>query len=148
MKPSIRPYQPVDREAIKTLWQACDLTRPWNNPDQDIDRKVAHSPDGFLIAEINRGVVGCLMAGYDGHRGWINYMAVSPSHQRLGIGGALMTAATQWLTTQGCPKINMQVRASNAAVILFYQSLGYDEDACLSLGQRLVIDQPSPDKSA
>ena len=80
------------------------------------------------------------MVGYEGHRGWINYLAVDPSKRRQGIGQQMMKAAEQHLNEQGCPKINLQVRSSNLEVIAFYESLGFSRDEVISLGKRLCDD--------
>jgi ribosomal protein S18 acetylase RimI-like enzyme len=87
-------------------------------------------------------VVATVMAGYDGHRGWINYLAVAPDCQRQGLGGQIMAEAERRLRAAGCPKINLQVRTSNAGVIAFYRSIGYVLDDVVSLGKRLEEDGP------
>jgi ribosomal protein S18 acetylase RimI-like enzyme len=80
------------------------------------------------------------MAGYEGHRGWINYLAVAPSHRRKGYAGRLMEEAEKRLKAAGCPKINLQVRETNLDVIQFYQSIGFATDRVVSLGKRLIKD--------
>ena len=126
------------------LWQACGLTRPWNDPVQDIRRKWAIQPEGLVVLVADDGaLVASVMVGYEGHRGWINYLAVAPSHQRQGLGRMLMDWARGWLLAQGCPKINLQIRRDNLAALGFYRALGYTEDAVLSLGQRLIEDGPA-----
>jgi len=142
MLPSIRPYRESDEAAVIALWQACDLVRPWNNPHSDIARKLQVNREWFLVAERDGRVVGTVMAGYDGHRGWINYLAVEPAARRGGIGRALMEAAVQRLRAAGCPKLNLQVRSTNAAVIAFYRRLGFAVDDVVSLGRRLETDSP------
>ncbi len=141
------------------LWESCGLTRPWNDPRADIERKVRDSPDWFFVAEVPSSagaappaeggtsreaaaaVVGTVMAGYDGHRGWINYLATDPAHRGRGIGRALMAAAERELAAAGCAKINLQVRSENAAVIAFYSRLGYVQDPVVSMGKRLIDDR-------
>jgi ribosomal protein S18 acetylase RimI-like enzyme len=123
------------------LWEACELTRPWNDPRADIARKTRNSPEWFLVAEIDAHLVGTVMVGYDGHRGWINYLATEPSHRRHGIGRALIAEVERLLASAGCPKINLQVRSENAAAIDFYRRLGYVEDPVVSMGKRLVDDR-------
>ena len=81
---AIRPYHPSDEAAIIQLWRDCGLTRPWNDPRKDIARKLTVQSDLFLVGEADGAIVGTLMGGYDGHRAWINYLAVSPAHQRRG----------------------------------------------------------------
>ena len=137
----IRAFADADTEAVVALWNDCGLTRPWNNPYQDIARKCSVSPDLFLVgSETNTQLVASIMVGYDGHRGWINYLAVHPSHQRQGYARHLMEQAEQLLTARGCPKLNLQVRERNEAVIAFYESLGYTDDKTVSMGKRLIAD--------
>jgi ribosomal protein S18 acetylase RimI-like enzyme len=99
-------------------------------------------PELFLVGEIDGKVVATCMAGYDGHRGWINYLAVSPERRRWGLARRIMAAAEEKLRRMGCPKINLQVRASNQEVIEFYRSIGYRIDDVLSMGKRLEEDEP------
>ena len=137
----IRAFADADTEAVVALWNDCGLTRPWNNPYQDIARKCSVSPDLFLVGtDSNAQLVATIMVGYDGHRGWINYLAVHPSHQRQGHARRLMEQAEQLLTERGCPKLNLQVRAGNEVVIALYESLGYTDDKTVSMGKRLIAD--------
>ena len=136
----IRPFHPGDADAVVALWHRCDLVRPWNDPYKDIERKLAVRPDLFLVGLIEGTIVAAVMAGYEGHRGWINYLAVDPDHQRRGFGRAILDAAEVRLRACGCPKINLQVRASNADVIAFYRRLGFAVDEVVSLGKRLEHD--------
>ena len=122
------------------LWQACGLTRPWNDPAKDIARKFAEQPELFAVAECDGALVGCVMAGYEGHRGWINYLAVAPAERRRGVGRALMLEAERMLRAAGCPKINLQVRPDNPDVIAFYERIGFRVEGAISLGKRLVVD--------
>jgi len=133
----IRPYRQGDEAAIVRLWQDCKLVVPWNDPAADIARKVQVQPELFLVGELDGRVVATVMAGYEGRRGWINYLAVQPDMQRQGIGRRMMEAAEVRLRKLGCPKINLQVRRSNQAVIAFYKRLGFVEDDAVSLGKRL-----------
>lgn len=137
---AIRPFHPSDEAAIIALWQACGLTRPWNDPRKDIARKLTVQSDLFLVGELDGDIVATLMGGYDGHRGWINYLAVAPSHQRRNHATALMRAVERKLLEMGCPKINLLIRSDNAAVKAFYDSLGFEQDAVISLGKRLIPD--------
>lgn len=137
----IRVFAPADTEAVVQLWNDCGLTRPWNDPHKDIARKLSVSPELFLIGTNGQGLLmATVMVGYDGHRGWINYLAVHPSHQRQGHASQLMQQAEQLLTERGCPKLNLQVRAGNEAVIALYESLGYTDDKTVSMGKRLIAD--------
>ena len=140
MAPVFRPFRPDDTEVVVALWDACGLLRPWNDPRRDIARKVAEQPELFLVAEDGGVVVGAGMAGYDGHRGWVNYLAVQPELQGSGLGRAFMDEFERLLTERGCPKVNVQVREGNEQVLGFYASLGYAPDRAVSLGKRLVAD--------
>ena len=138
----IRPYTPADETAVIALWQRCELTRPWNDPRKDIERKVTVQPELFVVGERQGQIVATAMAGFDGHRGWINYLAVSPEVQKQGLGRQLMTHVEQALMAMGCPKLNLQVRAGNAQALAFYQAIGYGQDELVSMGKRLISDQP------
>lgn len=139
----IRPFAIDDRDAVIALWEAAGLTRPWNDPRKDIRRKLQVRPDLFLVAEDDGVVVGTVMVGYDGHRGWINYLGVDPDRRRMGIGRALMAEAERLLRLEGCPKINLQVRSNNGDAIEFYRRIGYALDDVVSFGLRLENDEPS-----
>jgi ribosomal protein S18 acetylase RimI-like enzyme len=136
----IRSFDHGDEDAVISLWEAADLTRPWNDPRKDIARKMTIQPESFLVAVLDGEVVGSVMAGYDGHRGWINYLAVTPSSRRAGVGRALMSEAERMLREAGCPKINLQVRGTNDSAVGFYEALGYTTDDVVSLGRRLEHD--------
>ena len=136
----IRPFQPEDEEAVTSLWQCCDLVRPWNDPRKDIRRKLRVRPDLFLVGVLDGQIVASVMAGYEGHRGWINYLAVAPEYQRRGFARAIVAEAERLLRECGCPKINLLVRASNHGVIEFYRRLGYSVDDVVSMGKRLEHD--------
>jgi ribosomal protein S18 acetylase RimI-like enzyme len=137
----IRQYQPPDRTGLIDLWRRCDLLRPWNDPVKDIERKWSAQPEGLFVGEDGGEVVASMMVGYDGHRGWLNYLAVCPRHRRRGHGRALMAHAEAWLHERGCPKINLQVRAGNHPARAFYHALGFQTDEVVSLGKRLIHDQ-------
>ena len=141
----IRAFEETDRAAVVALWHRVGLTRPWNDPDRDIDRKVADSPWGLLVAEGGARVIATAMVGYDGHRGTVNYLGVDPAWHGRGIGGALMDHAEALLLARGCPKINVQVRGDNSEVIAFYEQRGYSLEPpahAVNLGRRLVEDGP------
>ncbi|WP_394789946.1 GNAT family acetyltransferase [Rhodoferax sp.] len=139
----IRTYQESDEAAVVALWQACGLTRPWNDPHKDIARKLQVQRELFLVGEVDGQVVATAMAGYDGHRGWVNYLAVQLDQRGQGYGAELMAYIEQLLLTLGCPKLNLQVRSSNTAVLEFYRHLGYAQDEAVSLGKRLIPDGPA-----
>lgn len=136
----IRVFNTDDTNEVIALWEACDLTRPWNNPKLDIERKMAVGPDLFLVAEENSRIIGTVMGGYDGHRGWINYLAVDPSIRKQGLGKKLMLDIESRLLSKGCPKINLQVRYGNDEVTAFYKAIGFTDDQCTSFGKRLIPD--------
>lgn len=123
------------------LWTDSGLVVPWNNPRRDIDRKLKVQPELFLVACVQSRIVATVMAGYDGHRGWINYLAVHPQHRRAGIGRSMMGEAESRLRAAGCPKINLQVRSKNAAVMEFYRRIGFKPDDVVSFGKRLEPDE-------
>ncbi len=141
----VRPFAPPDTEAVVALWRACDLTRPWNDPYRDVGRKLAVQPELFLVALAGDSLVGTVMAGYDGHRGWINYLAVDPSQRRRGLGRLLMARAEAMLAARGCAKINLQVREGNGEVAAFYRAIGFTVDPVTSFGKRLLDDSPGED---
>jgi len=126
------------------LWSICELTRPWNNPHRDIDRKLARDGDNLLVLEEDNQLIGSVMVGYEGHRGWVNYLAVHPDHRRQGLGRLLMDEAERRLRDLGCAKVNLQVRASNETAREFYRQIGYTIDEAVSFGKRLEHDIPSP----
>lgn len=136
----VRPYQEQDQRSVVELWRACSLVVPQNNPLRDIERKLKVNPEMFLVGVIDGSIVATVMAGYEGHRGWINYLAVSPSVQRRGIAQQIMTEAENLLKSLGCPKINLQVRSSNSEVISFYETMGYSVEPVIGLGKRLVAE--------
>jgi ribosomal protein S18 acetylase RimI-like enzyme len=135
----IRPYRNSDHDTVLVLWQQVFADNPpHNDPAQDIARKQLVQPSCFLVAQHGKQLVGTAMAGFDGHRGWVYYVAVLPAMRRRGIGKALMQAAEGSLEMLGCSKINLQVRADNPAVLGFYRSLGYAVEERVSLGKRLT----------
>jgi len=136
----IRTFTEADTDAVIDLWRATGLVHTTNDPLRDVDRKVADSPWGFLVLTEDDDIIGSVMVGYDGHRGWINYLACRPDHRRRGVATELMAAARELLLDRGCPKINLQVRAGNEEAHEFSRSLGYSEDAVTSFGLRLIPD--------
>lgn len=124
----IRPFRSEDTTDVVEIWETAGLVRPWNDPFEDISRKQEMNDGLFLVAEEDGTVVGSVMAGYDGHRGWIYYLAVAPHLQGTGIGQALMAEAERLLVGRGCPKVNLQIRTGNEDVLAFYRHLGYQAD--------------------
>jgi ribosomal protein S18 acetylase RimI-like enzyme len=135
----LRTYCEADREAVIALWHEVGLTRPWNDPGRDIDRATSTWPELFVVAAAEE-VVGTAMAGYDGHRGWVYYLAVAPGRQGEGIGRALLAEAESRLAALGCPKAMLMVRRGNEAAHGFYGGLGYSEDEVTTFGKRLIVD--------
>lgn len=140
----IRPFEDANEPAVIQLWDRCGLLRPWNDPRKDIARKKRVQRELFVVGTIDGQIVASAMAGYDGHRGWINYLAVDPPHQRQGLAAALMTHLEGKLRAMGCAKVNLQIRRDNLDAIAFYQRLGFVEDAAVSYGKRLERDDETP----
>ncbi|WP_241489379.1 GNAT family acetyltransferase [Leucobacter celer] len=143
----IREFDAADTDAVVALWESCGLTRPWNDPRADIARKLRVQPELFLVAESAAGadgsagtVIGSVMAGYDGHRGWLYYLASAPERRGEGVGRALVAEAERRLVAMGCPKVQLMVRTENDAVVAFYDGLGYEVSDVLVSGKRLIQD--------
>jgi len=137
---NIRPFRQSDQQALISLWQELGLATVSNDPQKDIERKLKVNPELLLVAVQDSNLVGSVMGGYEGHRGWINYLAVAPVYQRQGIATLLIQRIEAELSLKGCPKINLQVREGNTQVLAFYAALGYLEDKVVSFGKRLVHD--------
>ena len=134
----IRTYRDQDFDAVRALWTALfPATAPYHAPEASVRRMVAAAPDLFFVAELEGDVVGTVLAGWDGHRGWIYSMGVRPDLQRGGIGSALLSHAVEALRARGCPKINLQVLPDNHAVAAFYQRHGFRIEDRLSMGRAL-----------
>nr|WP_174507228.1 GNAT family acetyltransferase [Acinetobacter sp. Marseille-Q1620] len=136
----IRQFLDTDLEDVINLWDACDLSRPWNNPEVDIFRKLAQKDQLFLVAVKDNELIATLMGGYDGHRGWANYLAVHPHHQRNGVATALIQQLEKRLIALGCPKLQLLIRKENIDVQTFYEQMGYEEAEVVCLGKRLIED--------
>ena len=138
MRVVIRAYREEDFAGVRALWQqAFPEDPPWNRAEEAIPAKLAVQPELFLIADDGDNVIGTIMAGYDGHRGWLYAVAVSESHRRRGVGSALVRDAENRLAVLGCRKINLQIRATNSQVQAFYDRLGYGTEDRVSMGKRL-----------
>ena len=134
----VRPYQSGDEPAVIELWELCfPDDPPWHNPKDVIRRKLTVQPELFLVCLFEERLVGTVLAGYDGFRGWVNKVAAHPEVRRKGIASRLMQAAEGGLTAIGCPKLNIQVRAENASVVDFYRNAGYTIEDRISMGKRL-----------
>jgi ribosomal protein S18 acetylase RimI-like enzyme len=138
----IRPFRAADEPGVVVLWRRCNLVRSTNDPHKDIRRKLRVRPDLFLVGVFEGDIVASIMVGYEGHRGWLNYLAVAPEHQRKGFGRAIVEEAERLLRREGCPKINLQVRTSNQSALEFYRRIGYAVDDVVSMGKRLERDEP------
>ena len=136
----IRYFEEKDQEAVIQLWKDCGLCVPWNDPIKDIGRKLEIQRELFLVGLDEEQIVAALMGGYDGHRGWVNYLAVHPDKQRRGLARELMSGLEELLIELGCPKINLQIRDSNVEVQNFYEAIGYQQDPVVSYGKRLIPD--------
>ena len=135
----IRPYQEGDEAAVASLWREVFPGSPaWNHPETDIERKLSVQRELFFVAVIESKPIGTAMAGFDGHRGWVYYV-VHPCHRGHGIGRALMDRVERELGRIGCPKLNLQVRASNREAISFYEELGYQMEERVSMAKRLRV---------
>ncbi|SKC49449.1 Ribosomal protein S18 acetylase RimI [Krasilnikoviella flava] len=132
-----REAEDGDVEQLVALWEACGLTRPWNDPRLDVADARSNPTSAVLVGVGEGGVVASAVVGYDGHRGWVYYLAVSPEAQRGGLGRAAMGAAEGWLRHQGVRKVRLMVRHGNERVLGFYDSLGYTDSECVVLGRDL-----------
>ena len=151
---AIRAFDRRDTDAVVALWEDAGLTRPWNDPRADIERKLAVQPELFLVAEeraqdrpaedttadADARIVGSVMAGYDGHRGWLYYLASASDRRGSGIGRALVAEAERLLLALGCPKVQLMVRLGNEQVLGFYDALGYERFEVGNTGKRLIHD--------
>jgi len=141
MKLIIRSYCDSDKDEIIQLWEKCDLVVPWNDPRSDIKRKLSIQPELFIVGYVDNKIIATAMVGYEGHRGWVNYLAVEPKCRRNGFGKQMMEEAERRLLKLGCPKLQVQVRATNSGVIKFYRKLGYNIDDVVNIGKRLISDE-------
>lgn len=137
----IRTYQTKDEQCVIDLWVKCGLVVPWNDPKKDIQRKVDDSPDLFFIGEIEGEVVASCMAAYDGHRGWIYFLAVKPEYQKQGLAKSILLHSEKALLKIGCPKIELMVRHTNDKVVSFYKNAGYQDDPVIIMSKRLINDE-------
>jgi len=140
MQTEIRPFQLSDETVVVQLWKDCNLIVPWNDPLRDIRRKLRVQPELFLIGFISGELAATVIAGYEGHRGWLNYLAVAPRFRRQGLGRKMAAEAEAVLRQMGCPKINIHIRTGNTEVIEFYRRIGFKPDDVVSMGKRLEAD--------
>lgn len=133
----IEPASTKDCAAIVALWRECGLTRPWNDPAADFALALASPSATVLVARDDSGIAASVMVGFDGHRGWVYYLAVAASARRAGLGRALMDAAEAWLRERAAPKIQLMVRGDNQAALDFYAALGMERQDVVTLGRFL-----------
>jgi len=136
----IRAFAEPDTDRVVELWADCGLTRPWNDPRKDIARKLTVQPDLFLVGEDDGWLIATAMIGFDGHRGWVSYLAVDSAHRARGHAAALMAEGERLLIELGCPKIMLMVRAENTAVVGLYEHLDYVAEQTVLMGKRLITD--------
>ena len=129
------------RKDVVHLWKICDLTRPWNDPNRDIDRKLTDRTGKLFLLKKGDLILGSVMVGYDGHRGSVNYLSVHPDFQKKNLGRMLMKHSEDYLLALGCPKLNLMVRTSNLPVIEFYERLEYQKDEVVVFSKRLITDE-------
>ena len=138
----IEPLEATTIPSLVALWEDCGLTRPWNDAAADA-RLALEGPASTILGIRNEGaLVGSVMVGFDGHRGWVYYLAVAPGHRRSGLARALMAAAEDWLRERGAPAVRLMVRQENALASGFYRALGYETQQVATLGKRLGSDEP------
>lgn len=137
----VRPASDADRAGVVALWHACGLTRPWNDPNADFARAVGGTSSAVLVSEAEGALIGTVMVGDDGHRGWVYYLAVAPAARGSGYGRQLMAAAEAWSRARSCPKLQLMVRTDNVAALGFYAALGLDEQSVVTLGKFLKDDR-------
>jgi ribosomal protein S18 acetylase RimI-like enzyme len=134
----VRPFRQADHDAVVALWrESFPDAPPRNDPVRDIARKLGVQPELFLVAVVDGRIAGSVMAGYDGHRGWVHLVAVDPRYRRRGVGSALMRRAEALLDAMGCPKLNLQVRPTTPEIVGFYESLGFEVEERISMGKVL-----------
>ncbi|MBD8660911.1 GNAT family acetyltransferase [Frigoribacterium sp. CFBP 8754] len=145
----IRAFAPADTETVVALWEECGLTRPWNDPRRDIERKLQVQPELFLVGTdrvetadggVQEAVVATAMAGHEGHRGWLYYVAVAPALRGGGRARALVAEVERLLTEAGCPKLQLMVRSGNDDALAAWSALGYERQDVVVLGKRLIED--------
>ncbi len=141
---SIAPIEDADVADVIALWQACGLTRPWNDPQADVALARRRPNSTVLIGRDADAIVATAMVGHDGHRGWVYYVAVDPDRRAQGLGRTIMNAAEDWLRQAGIAKLQLLVRRSNAKAGAFYQSLGYTEAETIVFAKWLDGREPTP----
>lgn len=141
---AIAPIDDADVGEVVALWQACGLTRPWNDPAADIALARKESNATVLIGRDGGSIVATVLVGHDGHRGWVYYLAVDTDRRHKGYGRVMMDAAESWLRERGIEKLQLLVRADNTSVKDFYQSLGYSMQERVIYAKWLDGREPTP----
>ena len=141
---AISPIDDADVADVVALWQACGLTRPWNDPAADIALARKGANAAVLVGRDGRAIVATVLVGHDGHRGWVYYLAVDQTRRGKGYGRVMMDAAERWLRDHGIEKLQLLVRADNGRVKSFYQSLGYSEQERIIFAKWLDGRAPTP----
>ncbi|MES5485475.1 GNAT family acetyltransferase [Bradyrhizobium sp. INPA03-11B] len=141
---AIAPITDADISDVVALWQACGLTRPWNDPASDIALARRGPSSTVLVGRNSDTIVATAMVGHDGHRGWVYYVAVDPNRQGKGLGRTMMAAVEDWLRAAGVPKLQLLVRRENAKASAFYQTLGYEESTSVMLAKWLDGREATP----
>lgn len=141
---AIAPITDADIAPVIALWQACGLTRPWNDPASDIALARRGPNSTILIGRVDNAIVATAMVGHDGHRGWVYYVATDPDRRAKGFGRAIMDAAENWLREAGIEKLQLLVRRENAKAGAFYQSIGYAEAQTIVFAKWLDGREPTP----
>jgi ribosomal protein S18 acetylase RimI-like enzyme len=141
---SFAPIVDADVAKVIALWERCGLTRPWNDPATDIALARRDQNATVLVGRVAGEIVGSVMVGHDGHRGWVYYVAVDPQHRKKGLGRAIMTAAEDWLRARSIVKVQLMVRPDNIQVQAFYETLDYDEQERVVYAKWLDGRDPTP----
>ncbi len=141
---SIAPIADEDVADVVTLWERCGLTRPWNEPAADIALARRGANATILVGRLGGAIAATALVGHDGHRGWVYYVAVDPSHQKKSLGRIIMSAAEDWLREAGIAKMMLLVRPENTAVRAFYESIGYGEQPRVIFAKWLDGREPTP----
>ena len=133
----IAEAEAADEAAVTGLWEICGLIRPWNDPARDFRLAVEGATSAILLLSGEAGLAASAMVGFDGHRGWVYYLAVAPARRREGLGARMMAAAEAWLRARSVPKIQLMVREDNEAALAFYEALGLERQKVVTLGRFL-----------
>lgn len=141
---AIAPIVDADVADVVALWQACHLTRPWNDPAADIALARKGSNAAVLVGRDGAAIVATVLVGHDGHRGWVYHLAVDQARRGKGYGRVMMDAAERWLRGHRIEKLQLLVRADNSRVKSFYQSLGYSEQERIIFAKWLDGRAPTP----